>query len=108
MRSAVRDLLPVALRRMLKQWGEHVNVARRKRRITVAMMAERTGLSMSTYLRIERGDPSVSMGAFAMTLFVLGLDKDVDRAMNAAADDQGLLLEEQRLPKRVRPPKATQ
>jgi transcriptional regulator with XRE-family HTH domain len=107
MRSAVRDLLPPALKRMLKQWGEHVNVSRRKRRITVAMMAERTGLSMSTYLRVERGDPTVSMGAFAMTLFVLGLDQDVNRVMNSATDDQGLLLEEQLLPKRVRPPKAT-
>lgn len=30
------------------------------------MMAGRVGVAKATYLQIERGDPSVSMGAYAM------------------------------------------
>jgi DNA-binding XRE family transcriptional regulator len=37
------------------------------------MMAERVGVSKGTYLRVEKGDPTVSLGAYAMALFVLGL-----------------------------------
>jgi transcriptional regulator with XRE-family HTH domain len=47
-------------------------MARRKRNLTVAMMAERLGVAKSTYLRVEKGDPTVSMGTYAMALFVLG------------------------------------
>ena len=36
------------------------------------MMAERIGVAKSTCSRMEKGDPAVAMGAYAMALFVLG------------------------------------
>src|ERR1051326_5487699 len=66
MRSAIHDVLPTALRRSLAKFGHDLAVARRKRHLTVAMMAQRTGLAIATYTRIEKGDPSVAMGAYAM------------------------------------------
>lgn len=66
------------------------------------MMAERTGLSKSTYARIEKGDPFVAMGAYAMVLFVLGFGEVWGKFMDAGSDEAGLLLDEERLPKRVR------
>lgn len=102
MRSAVHDVLPLQLRRSLSKFGHDVGVARRKRHLTVTMMAERTGLAKGTYLRIEKGDPTVAMGAYAMTLFVLGFGEVFSDLTDARRDEEGLLLDEERLPKRVR------
>ncbi len=42
--------------------GEYVRAARLRRRWTVATLAERAGVSTQTISKIERGDPSVSIG----------------------------------------------
>jgi transcriptional regulator with XRE-family HTH domain len=102
MRSAIHDVLPLTLRRSLSKFGHDLAVARRKRHVTAAMMAERTGLAKSTYARIEKGDPAVALGAYAMTLFVLGFGEAFGSLADAGRDEQGLLLDEERLPKRVR------
>lgn len=102
MRSAVYELLPPAVRRSLGKLGADLARARRKRRLTTAMMAERMGVGVNTYSRIERGDPSVAMGAYAMALFVLGLGDPLKDVADARRDDLGLRLEEEQLPKRVR------
>ena len=102
MRSAIHDVLPASLRRSLAKFGHDLAVARRKRHLTVAMTAQRTGLAIATYSRVEKGDPSVAMGAYAMALFVLGFGEPFGNLTDARHDDEGLLLDEQRLPKRVR------
>jgi DNA-binding XRE family transcriptional regulator len=102
MRSNVLDTLPPRVRRSLAKFGADLAVARKKRRLTTQMMAERVGVARSTYLRGERGDPTVSMGIYAMTLFVLGLGDPLGEVVDARRDDQGLLLDTERLPKRVR------
>ena len=102
MRSSVHDILPVALRRSRVKFGGDIAVARRKRQLTVAMMAERLGVAKSTYLRVEKGDPSVSLGVYAMALFVLGFGDALGDLVDPRRDDQGLLLDVERLPKRVR------
>jgi transcriptional regulator with XRE-family HTH domain len=90
------------LRRSLSQFGHDLAVARRKRHLTVAMMLERTGLAKGTYRRIEKGDPAVGMGAYAMVLFVLGFGEAFGNLTDARHDEEGLMLDEERLPKRVR------
>lgn len=102
MRSAVEDVLPPKLRRGLRKFGEDIGVARRKRRLTVAMMAERIGVAQSTYLRAEKGDPKVAFGVYAMILFVLGFGDAIAELIDARKDDQGLLLDVERVPKRIR------
>ena len=103
MRSSVYDVLPSPLRRSLTKFGRDISLARRKRNLTIAMMAERLGVSNSTYLRVEKGNPTVSLGVYAMALFALGLSDVFENLVDPRRDDQGLLLDEQRLlPKRVR------
>lgn len=102
MRSTFHDILPAALRRDLAKFGKDLATARRKRRLTIAMMAERTGVSKNTYIRIERGDASVAMGAYAMALFSLGLGAGIGDLADPANDKTGLLPDNDRLPKRVR------
>lgn len=103
MRSSVHDILPPKVRRSLKKFGGDLALARRKRRLTTAMVAERLGVAKSTYARVEKGDPTVSMGVYAMALFVLGFGEVLGDLVDASRDEQGLLLDEQNVPKRVRP-----
>ncbi|MDB5215388.1 MAG: Helix-turn-helix protein [Myxococcaceae bacterium] len=102
MKSAVVDTLPPRVRRRLAAFGADLAVARKKRSLTVQMMAERLGVAKSTYLRLERGDPTVSMGAYAMALFVLGFGDVLGDIIHPRRDEQGLILDAERLPKRVR------
>ena len=102
MRSAVKDTLPAKIRRSLTKFGSDIARARKRRSLTLAMMAERLGVSTGTYARLERGDPTVSMGTFAMALFVLGFGEPFAELVDVRRDDQGLLLDEERLPQRVR------
>ena len=102
MRSAVHDLLPPQVRRSLAKFGADLSLARRKRALTVSMMAERLGVSRATYTRIEKGDPSVALGAYAQALFVLGFGVILGDLIDQRKDDQGLLLDADRVPKRVR------
>jgi hypothetical protein len=105
MRSSVHNQLPLRVRRGLQKFGGDLGVARRKRRLTAAMMAERIGVAKSTYARMEKGDASVGMGAYAMALFVLGLGDALADILDDRHDDHGLMLERERLPKRIRRPK---
>jgi hypothetical protein len=66
------------------------------------MMVERMGVATNTYRRVEKGDPTVAMGAYAMALFVLGLGDAVGDLVDPKHDEVGLHLDEMRLPKRVR------
>jgi len=102
MRSAVTDTLPPKIRRSLVKLGVDIATARKKRNLTTVMMAERLGTAKSTYLRVEKGDPTVSMGVYAMALFVLGFGDALGEIVDPRRDDQGLLLDAERLPKRVR------
>jgi hypothetical protein len=43
------------------------------------------------------------MGVYATALFVLGFGDALGDLVDASRDEQGLLLDEQRVPKRVRP-----
>lgn len=103
MRSTVTDTLPPKVKRALGKLGGDIALARKKRSLTIMMMAERLGIAKSTYLKIERGDPSVAMGAYAMTFFVLGFDEALTQIVDPQRDEQGLLLDAERLPKRIRP-----
>jgi DNA-binding XRE family transcriptional regulator len=102
MRSSNSDVLPVSVRRVLKKLGHDLAIARRKRRLTAMMMAERLAVARTTYLKIEQGDPSVAMGKYAMALFVLGLGDALGQIADPGRDEVGLLLDDERLPKRVR------
>lgn len=108
MRSTVTDTLPPKVKRALAKLGADIALARKKRHLTTLMMAERLGVAKSTYLKIEKGDPTVAMGAYAMTLFVLGFDAALGEIVDPRHDDQGLLLDAERLPKRVRARKTPQ
>ncbi len=108
MRAGFKDVMPLAVRRGLKKLGTDLSIARRKRRLTVNMMLERTGLSKATYERVEAGEPTVAIGAYTMCLFALGFGNALSDLIDQSHDQTGLLLDQQRLPQRIRAAKSIQ
>ena len=94
--------VPIPARRALFKLGQDLSNARRRRRITKALMAERAGIAINTLTKIEKGDPGTSMAAWASALFVLGLAENLRELADQSHDLTGLMLEEERLPKRIR------
>ena len=94
--------LPLPVKRALAKLGQDIRAARLRRRITTTTMAERAFITRMTLRKVERGDPGVSLGIYATVLFVLGLTPRLADLADVRADDVGLQLEEEHLPKRVR------
>ncbi|WP_246327041.1 helix-turn-helix domain-containing protein [Burkholderia guangdongensis] len=94
--------MPTPVARALTKLGADMALARRRRRLTQASMAERLRISEATVRRMERGDTGISIGTIAQAFFVLGeLDK-ITRLLDTATDDIGLSLMNEQLPQRVR------
>ena len=103
-RSSVSLAIPV--KRALHKLGNDIRDARRRRRIPMALLAERARVSRTTLTKVEKGDPGTSMGVYATVLFVLGMTDRLADVADACHDSVGLALEEERLPQRVRIPQA--
>ena len=102
--SRTSAVLPVPVRRALRKLGSDIRDARLRRRIPVAVAAERASIGRSTLSRVEKGDPNVAVGIYATLVFVLGLVDRVGELADARNDATGLQLEEEHLPKRIRTP----
>jgi transcriptional regulator with XRE-family HTH domain len=98
--------MPPKVRSSLRKLGTDLSAARRRLHLTVTMMIERTGVAKSTYLRAEKGDPTVTLAVYAMVLFALGFGEPLGRLADIHEDEIGLSLDAERLPKRVRVPKS--
>ena len=71
---------------ILETMGEQIKLARLRRKLSGELVAERAGISRATLWSIEKGSPSVSMGAYAAVLHALNnLDKDL---LLVARDDE--------------------
>ncbi|PZO55850.1 MAG: hypothetical protein DCF16_01715 [Alphaproteobacteria bacterium] len=97
-----KTALPLPVRRSLRKLGADISAARRRRRISIKLMAERAFVGRNTITRVEKGDPGVSLGIYATVLFVLGLAERLATLADISVDEVGQSLDEQRLPTRVR------
>ncbi len=93
--------LPIPVARALHKLGHDIKDARRRRRIPMAIVAQRASLSKPTLIRVERGDPGVSIGRYAVVLFVLGMADRLADLVDSRNDPVGLQLEEENLPQRI-------
>ena len=72
--------------KILEQMGEQIKLARLRRHLSAELVSERAGISRSTLWSIEKGSPSVAIGAYAAALHALNnLDKDL---LLVARDDE--------------------
>ncbi len=91
MRTKKTILLP-STQKILGQLGENIKLARKRRRLSLKQVSERADISRSTLGLIENGSPGVSMSAYLQVLFVLGLEKDLQKV--AAEDVLGRKLQD--------------
>lgn len=94
--------IPLPAAHALRKLGRELALARRKRRISTADMAGRLFVSRDTLWRMERGDPTVSIGTLVTALFVLQLHERLADIAAPASDSLALSLDEAHLPKRIR------
>lgn len=100
--SAAIHAMPAPVLRALAKLGEDISAARRRRRIPTALMAERAFTTRKTLGKVERGDPTVSLGIYASVLFVLGMVDRLGALVDPSTDRLGLELEDEQLPVRIR------
>ncbi len=94
--------LPLPVTRALRKLGHDIKDARRRRRIPMAIAAQRASISKPTLIKVERGDPGVSIGSYATVLFVMGMADRLSDLIDSKNDPVGLQLEEEHLPQRIR------
>ena len=85
------------------QLGERLRLARLRRRLPAALVAERAGISIPTLRALEMGACTCSVGALANVLLVLGLEFQLE--LLAGDDELGRKLQDLNLPTRARAPK---
>lgn len=70
---------------LLSDLGERLRLARRRRKLSNAVVAQRAGISRTTLYKVEAGDPGGTLGSYVRVLAVLGLEGDLNQL---AADDR--------------------
>ncbi|MGY4158294.1 transcriptional regulator with XRE-family HTH domain [Bradyrhizobium sp. USDA 4461] len=81
--------------------GADIHDARRRRRLPMAVVAERAFTSRSTLQRVEAGVTSVSIGIYAGVLQALGLLDGLSQIADISNDRVGQALASAELPKHV-------
>src|SRR5438552_2486794 len=101
--SREKNTIIPSLQRLLAGIGENIRLARLRRKFSTTLVAERAGIARNTLRAIERGEPSVTFGAYANVLLCLGLEKDL--RLIARDDELGRKLQDAGLPTKARAPK---
>ena len=83
----------------LQSLGERIRAHRERQKLSATVAAEAAGMSRVTLHRIERGEPSVTMGAYLSAIDAVGLQLELrdPMAVPAPTPDDGA-----DLPRRVR------
>ncbi|PZX56731.1 helix-turn-helix domain-containing protein [Algoriphagus chordae] len=89
--------------RILIELGENIKLARLRRKLSSAQVAERAGIGRSTLVKIEQGHSGVGIGNFINVLRVLGLEQDF--LLLAKDDELGRKLQDANLITKDRAPK---
>ena len=80
--------------------GEQIRLARLRRDLSIAEIAERATCSELTVMRVEKGMPTVAVGIYMRILFAMDLDESV--LFLAKDDEMGRTLQDLQLKERKR------
>lgn len=70
--SRALSSMPPLVLAQLQQLGEHLAIARKRRKASRRDWAARIGVTEPTLARMEKGDPSVAFGSYATALWLIG------------------------------------
>lgn len=99
-RSIAVSTLPPQVVLGLEKLGEHLALARVRRRESQREWARRLGVSVPTLIRLERGDPGVGLGIVATALWLMGRVEALSTVADPATDRGALEREVQQAAKR--------
>lgn len=99
-KATMGNKLPRKLEQKMQVVGEQIKLARLRRNLSVAQVAERATCSPLTVMRIEKGVATVSMGIYLRVLYALQLDDDI--LLLAKEDRMGRALLDLQLKQRER------
>ena len=99
-KSTMGTKLPRKLEEKMKVVGEQIKLARLRRDLSLAQVAERATCSPLTVSRIEKGSPTVAIGIYLRVLYALHLDDDI--LLLAKDDELGRQLQDMALTTRQR------
>ena len=99
-KSTMGTKLPRKLEEKMKVVGEQIKLARLRRDLSLAQVAERATCSPLTVSRIEKGSPTVAIGIYLRVLYALQLDDDI--LLLAKDDELGRQLQDMALTSRQR------
>ena len=89
--------LPRKLKQKMQIVGEQIKLARLRRNLSVAQVAERATCSPLTVARIEKGAATVAIGIYLRVMYALQLDDDI--LLLAQNDEMGRALQDLSLKK---------
>ena len=103
-KSTMGTKLPRKLEQKMQIVGEQIRLARLRRNLSIAQVAERATeratCSPLTVSRIEKGVPTVAIGIYLRVLYALQMDDDI--LLLAKEDTMGKALQDLSLKKRER------
>ena len=99
-KSTMGTKLPRKLEEKMKVVGKQIKLARLRRDLSLAQVAERATCSPLTVSRIEKGSPTVAIGIYLRVLYALQLDDDI--LLLAKDDELGRQLQDMALTTRQR------
>lgn len=76
-KATMGNKLPRKLEQKMQIVGEQIKLARLRRNLSIAQVAERATCSPMTIARIEKGVPTVAIGIYLRVLYALQLDDDI-------------------------------
>ncbi len=82
--------LPGQVERCLEKLGTDLRIARERRGESLRSWSARVGVSVPTLRRLEAGDPSVGVSAYAVVLWLVGRVGDLENLADPAKDQQAL------------------
>lgn len=105
--SSASRTLPAAAEAALRLLGGDLATARKRRGESLKAWAARLQVSIPTLMRLEKGDPTVSMGVYAAALWLLNCHAALAQAATPQQDLAALEAEVRRAQRRHQPKKGS-
>jgi hypothetical protein len=95
--------LPAASATALRKLGMDLGTARKRRRQSLKDWAARLQVSIPTLMKMEKGDPTVSMGVYATALWIINRHETLAAAADPKEDLGALEADVRRASQRHQP-----
>ena len=97
-----KSLLPDSTLSLLSQLGANIDLARKRRRLSVETICSRSGITPQTYRRLTKGESGLGIGVLAAVLSAMNLESDLALVASPSSDEVGITMERAHQPRRIR------